>query len=373
MKCNQCGKQISAPLELYDGRIVCSKCGKDLLASDRPFVLTEENQAYFNKSEELYFAWLENADGESKLSMAEKAVDLCKTSAYLGNPNALARLGYYYDRDYDEVNRGENMRCRLAYRCYKAVCMQNQSPTVEDGAKEIDFTALQKRTAKMLFEMMKTAPEETVKAVESDFRVVKERIATKFGEVYHAQDAVEETDATKIALEQIALIKSEQRATLFGVIKMNKATLTSVIEPKKDKSLTLLDVIKKRKTEVYLVKLDRASNINANDDAFYRLTNENQVNTILNELSSEETVAIVYVNGWGKHKYYSKIDEIVKAIAKNRYDLARRLICDADRRRIEFTFYDDDLYYCQNFTGGHKSLSSAMEKLIETVCEGGTN
>ena len=49
--------------------------------------------------------------------------------------------------------------------------------------------------------------------------------------------------------------------------------------------------------------------------------------------------------------------------------MLKRLLSDADRTQTEFVFYDDDLYY---FARGQKrKVAQAVEKLIDSVCEGG--
>ncbi|MBR2989220.1 MAG: hypothetical protein IKC64_05815, partial [Clostridia bacterium] len=256
MKCNKCGKNVSQPLELFDGRVVCSECGKDFLAADSTFVITEENQAYFNRSEELYLDWLSRQDSDVEHSSVDKAVELCKASAYLGNPEALARLGYYYDFDYEEANRGENMRTRLAYRCYRAVCMQQIAPKVESNAREIDFIELQKRTAKLLLSMMDKASDEVKKELENDYAVVKNSIASRLGvDIKKRADEVEFNEV-KFALDHIAHIVSDQRGTLIGMLKISKSTLVELIQPQNNGVTNLLDLVQKsNKIRMFLVDL----------------------------------------------------------------------------------------------------------------------
>ena len=126
MICQQCHKKVETPLELYDGGWACPHCKHGLMSAFSDFSVTRENEELFTLSERSYYRWLTNARrGQEGRAWLGKAVELCRESARLGNPLAVTRLGYYYDKDYVEENRSEAVRCRIAYAYYSAVCFSD--------------------------------------------------------------------------------------------------------------------------------------------------------------------------------------------------------------------------------------------------------
>ena len=67
------------------------------------FVITSENEELFRQAELLYAGWLFNKDGKVSFDAIDKAVEFCRASAEQGNPKALARLAYFYDKNYIAV------------------------------------------------------------------------------------------------------------------------------------------------------------------------------------------------------------------------------------------------------------------------------
>ncbi len=375
MICVKCGKEIAQPLELYDGSWVCPSCFKDLIGVDQEFVINEENESLYRTSEINYYTWLENADGEATLALVEEAVSLCKQAAYMGNPMALLRLGYYYDKDYDEINRSESMRCRFAYKCYKSVALALSPPKVLEGAQAIDFIELQKRASVMLFDMMKSAPDDMRRAVAVDFERTRKVLSAKFGiEYYGSFDGEKSGQSGRLARlnELVSSLKNNHRAPIFGVIRVTASDIQKMFDPKgREKAqVSLLSVIKKKKTDVFLVKLNDKGAIDEKDDGIYKLTTESQVSQLLALYDLSQPLALVIVNGLGKHPYLNGVeDDISDALRKKDGFLIHRLLSDADRTQTEFVFYDDDLYY---FARGQKRKTAhALEKLIDSVCEGG--
>ncbi len=375
MICVKCGKEIAQPLELYDGSWVCPSCFKDLIGADQAFVINKESESLYRTSEINYYTWLENADGEAKLSLVEEAVALCKQSAYMGNPMALLRLGYYYDKDYDEINRSESMRCKFAYKCYKAVALALAPPKILEGAQAVDFTELQKRASLMLFDMMRNAPDDMKRAVAVDFEHTRKVLSSKFGIEYYGSLGGEKSgQAGRLARlnELVSSLKNNHRAPIFGAVRLTAEELQKLFDPKgrAKAQVSLLSVIKKKKTDVFLVKLNEKGAVDEKDDGIYKLTTESQVSQLLSLYDLSQPLALIVVNGLGKHPYLNGVeDAISNTLRKSDGFLLKRLLSDADRTQTEFVFYDDDLYY---FARGQKrKVAQAVEKLIDSVCEGG--
>ena len=121
MKCTTCGKEVT-PLELYDGTWSCPSCRNPLVDHLDQFVINYDNEELFTQSEILYSNWLFNNDGSTGLSSIDKAVRLCRESARMGNPKAIARLAFYYDKDYVGRECSETTRFKIAFNYYSMIC-----------------------------------------------------------------------------------------------------------------------------------------------------------------------------------------------------------------------------------------------------------
>ena len=119
--CTHCGKEI-APLELYNGTWSCPRCRNPIEDKQSTLKITKENEELFRQGELLYAKWLFSRTGGTDISIVDKAISLCRASARQGNPKAMARLGFYYDKDYIGDNFTEATRVKLAYQYYSQVC-----------------------------------------------------------------------------------------------------------------------------------------------------------------------------------------------------------------------------------------------------------
>ena len=140
---DRCGKEVEQPLELYDGSWACPYCKREMGGDFSAFSITEENEELYILSERSYYRWLTNMKllrGKAAQKLIDRAVELCRESAQLGNPLAVLRLGFFYDKDYVEVNRSEAVRCRIAYAYYSAVCFSDAELKEESGVGSDAFT-----------------------------------------------------------------------------------------------------------------------------------------------------------------------------------------------------------------------------------------
>ena len=160
IKCTVCGKEIT-PLELYDGSWSCPVCRNPLSDFQNEFVINADNEELFVQSELLYAKWLFNHDGGAKLSTVHQAVELCRRSARMGNPKAVARLAFYYDKNYTDQNYSDVMRCKIAYTYYSAICYSSvQTIKVENGMRPVSWKKILEKTAYSMLYMLATAPVE---------------------------------------------------------------------------------------------------------------------------------------------------------------------------------------------------------------------
>ena len=165
MNCEKCKTAIDQPLELYNGEWACPNCKAKLGSVMSDFEINADNEQLFNLAECSYYTWLDEAshgNAEGARENLEKAIELTREAAAMGNPEAVIRLGYYYDKDYTEVNRSEATRCRAAYAYYSAVCYASSELKVaKEGVKgTYDFHAMRVRAARYMLKMLAAAPEE---------------------------------------------------------------------------------------------------------------------------------------------------------------------------------------------------------------------
>ena len=147
MKCTytNCAKKFTAPLELFNGALVCPHCKRELsVVAD--FKLTAENQELFNLSELYFFRYLSpksyDQGDQPPLNLQPEelldcAIENCSKSAKAGNPKAVYRMGFYNEH-YLEAVRSENDRIRMAFDYYASLCYSpDLSVKTEDGVKPI--------------------------------------------------------------------------------------------------------------------------------------------------------------------------------------------------------------------------------------------
>lgn len=143
MNCIHCGKRYKDPLELYNGKLICPNCGHALIPS---FSVTRENEELFGLSEQFFYGYLTKAsraaaggEGSAHADKDEKkrqdkllrqAIEYCRRAAYSGHPEALVRLGYYYDNNYVDYGRSDSDRDKIAYKYYARVLYEEE----QDGA-----------------------------------------------------------------------------------------------------------------------------------------------------------------------------------------------------------------------------------------------
>ena len=225
MICQQCHKRAEQPLELYDGGWACPHCKHEMMSAFSAFSVTAENEELFTLSERSYYRWLTNARrGQEGRTWLDKAVELCRESARLGNPLAVTRLGYYYDKDYVEENRSEAVRCRIAYAYYSAVCFSDAELKVQEGVLgRYEWKQIRVRAAEMMLNMLAFAPEELTALDKFNFAYNRSRVRAKLG-IDTAAERVEpmRVGRDRQAFETLYSCFAKQRAPLFEKIRMGR-------------------------------------------------------------------------------------------------------------------------------------------------------
>ncbi|MBQ3220668.1 MAG: hypothetical protein IJB34_01750 [Clostridia bacterium] len=173
-----CGKEFDEPIELFDGKLVCPHCAKEL--NKRTFVVNVDNDNKFRLSQTYYGTYLaEAAQGSAtNKKTAEKherylanALWFCREAARSGHPEARIMLGFYWEMGY--MNKGSDLdRYKMACHYYSDVCYSEQEtmeveiPEGEDGFGEYQkdgkekLAKLKREAAVRLLRMLAGAPAE---------------------------------------------------------------------------------------------------------------------------------------------------------------------------------------------------------------------
>lgn len=350
-------------LELYDGRRA-SLTEKQVLTDHIPsLAVTARGKETFALSESLYCKWLETGQDPS---LIDRAVALCREAVALGYPQAVVKMGFYYDKDYVDADRTEEYRCRVATDYYGKVVYSDKYPTVEKvinpvtGASEsvrleIAWEDLQKTAARMLLEML--AASEYANSCDSDdsygYAHNAERIKSAFGiELKNVSVPFRGKDNEK-TLKQVleACRYNKYRAPLFGVIRLDYEEAKRIFSKEgfgwsasKNVNIWLINgsaVVKAGPTEGFIKKFSGFPH----DKVWVCFFNSNLGgHRFLKEKSRREIC----------ERFYAKDCEVFK-----------ELIGGAElRKRHALLFSDDDVRFYMN--GRFDSLRAAME-LVESV------
>lgn len=371
--CTACGKEI-APLELYDGTWACPHCRNLLIDQQSELKITAENEELFRQGEMLYAQWLFNRDGRASVALVEKAIGLCRLSARQGNPKAIARLGYYYDKDYIGGSFTEVMRVKLAYNYYSQVCYSGLSEVeTESGVAKVNWHDVCKKTAQAMLFMLSQAPAEIQESKTYNAKANLERLRSELGEdiAFNGRVSGYYKLSNKERMFSVLLsCMDKQRAPLFGAFKLLVADMKELYERAwpgdEEKIPSALDFIAKKAFISYI----KVSELTESSGRFNRLGTSSSFERMFDDLEESDMIWVFFFNNNGGHKYLPRKG---KRKAVNNVLYADAAATDTLKRLLQFgktsfhTFYDDDIYqYCKQ-----KSLPDATRDLIEQVCTGG--
>lgn len=375
IRCTTCNKDVS-PLELYDGCWSCPICRKPLMTHQNSFAVTADNEELFLQSELLFATWLMATDASTPFSTVEKAVDLCRKSAKLGNPKAAARLAFFYDKGYIGQNYSEIMRCKIAYANYSALCFSGISAVeVEAGIPPIRWAELCQKTAHAMLCMLASAPAELQESDTFGLRANLERVRHELG--IEIDLSTYPTGEYKISLAEnlfntLISCVDKHRAPLFGTFRIKGAELREVFarpmpgkEDKIPQALYWLATNKK-----VLITYIKEEQISDSDARFTRLSTRNSWESAFSDIEDEEIIWIFFFNHNGGHKYLSakKREKVEKTIyGRTGTDLLKMLLQNCTYKY--YTFYDDDIY--QFMKQGNEA--DATRALVDKVCNGGSD
>lgn len=373
IKCTSCGKEVT-PLELYDGSWSCPFCRQALVDHMEAFVITYDNEELFRQAEILYAKWLFNRDGTASISTVDKAIRLCRESARLGNPKALARLAYFYDKDYAGKGCSENTRFKMAYNYYSMICYNGiSSVETQAGLPELNWADLREKTACAMLKMLAGAPTDLREHEKYSFRNNYERLQLEIGltaNVSMSDCSFEKMGYQDRVFNVFCSCLNKQRAPLFGAFKLRVSDLIELYkrplpgqEEKVPNALYWLTTNKK-----ILFAYIKSDDISNSDKMFNRLSTQSSVEAMVDDHEDEQEIWTFFFNHNGGHKYLklSKRDKIQRRIfGRVGTDLLKTMLQNGNYNF--YTFYDDDIYQYMK----QSNASDATRALVEKICNGG--
>ena len=366
----KCRRKVESPLELYDGSWACPYCKHEMMSSFSSFSVTAENEELYTLSERSYYRWLTNASRRAPggKKWLDKAVELCREAAQKGNPLAVTRLGFYYDKDYVEENRSEAVRCRIAYAYYSAVCYSDADLKTEEGVRRrYDWKEIRVQAARQMLEMLAFAPEEVAALDKFNFEFNRSRVKAKLG-VEIDRSRVEPMKASKEEQAFSALYScfSKQRAPLFGICRMTGEELKKLFK------ITVgnrFDAYRMAERGVFmgLAECSARGGMKDGGGMFTAMKNRRRTDEVLSSVEDDGYYCLYFFNESGGHRFFGKygLSVIKKALEENRFGLVKRLVDDGGR--MDYTFLDDDVYL---YKTKMRNVKDAVRKLVSAVCEG---
>ena len=342
-------------LELYDGQMASLSTKKLISDSVPELKFTARGRELFALSESFYCKWLE---GGGDYSLVEKAVELCRAAAVLGEPRAVVKMAFYYDKDYLAVDRTEEFRCRVACDYYSKVVYCEEVPKSFDGVSgESEWYELQRTAARMFVDMLAGAQKSLSDYADGKYSCAENarRILTKFGIESErvSLSANPLNDGEKFAETVLTSCKrNKKRAPLFGIVRLDPGGVRRVFQPKSEVMKICGDV------NIWLDSGERVFRVN-NTSAFF---------TALSQLNGGEIWIYFVNNNLGGHRYLSgkQRKDLCELMMKDNFARFIRLKDSADERgKSRYVFSDDDVQFFIN--GKLTSIKSALDSLIDRV------
>ena len=248
MICPHCSKNIVKPLELYNGDWACPSCKNTVGIQSITVKVNKENDETFKLSELCYLRALKKqkdiAGYERELAMA---IEYCRTAARMGNPKALIRLGFFYERGYISADAMES--ARIAYEYYKLVW--GSMPEMAERPADRDYAESCKKlrcaAAKLYLELLKR--NDSFRRAGIDYAAERAKIIEK-GLTVPDDDGVERMIEDSRISRVISVLSScynRERAPLFGIMRLDKGEYGLLRDVKTDKGddCKLLEFAKK--------------------------------------------------------------------------------------------------------------------------------
>ncbi len=364
MKCSvsTCKKEMETPLILFNGDLVCPFCGNPLVNDVIEFKITKKSEELFKLSEILFYNSFEFEDKETRDNYIKSAIEKCNDAMEMGHPQAYIRMGYYYDKDYLELNRSEAVRTKIAYQYYSAIVYSHSNNiSFEDGVEIVSLVELKKTAANYMLKMLLDFNDEEQSSEKYSYEYnsnkIKELLNYSLDDSYRENSFITTGNIQKI-LTTLNGCKNKKRAPVLGIYTLlNKYELKNLFEAKEKIVFDLIDVEK-----INLLCYKYAKNNRVGGES-YSLSTKKQVDALVKELKDEDKLALVFFNKKNGHKLLKRSDlkEIEKVILQKDYiQMHINNIYSKVERFYERVYHDDDIYY---YKLKNKNIKGAIEAL----------
>ncbi len=374
MICKECHKSVDQPLMLYDGRLSCPYCTKELTAIGE-FRVTRESEEYYRLARLCFFRWLDDPVKEKEKYIG-RSVEYCTLAARAGHPKAVVFLGYLYEKGYSDESRGDIEGCRIAYGYYTAVCFSERADVTGDdgiqGYTREDVAKIKFGAARLLLSMLNSLAEgkstETANRwfdYEKNKRLICEKYPTLGTEQNIGRVTSVEVDRVGKIYNVLRSCISHVRAPLFGVIRLTNEELRTLLAREKEIDKPTVEGLVNMGLTLKHIRCDK----NGRADE----SKEGKVQSLTNLIIIEEYPKLLddggsgylfFISGVGKHAYLGKreISHVEQELGQNNFALVKRLINKGGQS--EYTFFDDDIVAA---LGGKKNYAKGAGLLIESV------
>ncbi|MDE6691066.1 MAG: hypothetical protein K2K04_03765, partial [Clostridia bacterium] len=285
------------------------------------------------------------------------AIALCREAVALGEPRAVVKMAFYYDKDYISTDRTEEFRCRVACDYYSKVVYCDEVPRSVDGASPDEWEELQLTAARMFVDMLAGAQKPLSDYTDGKYSCAEnaQRIFAKFGisseRVNLSSNPL--SDGDKFAeTVLISCKRNKQRAPLFGIIRLTAEEVKRVFAQKGEAMKICGDV------NIWLDDKNRV----------FRVNNTSAFKTALEGLQGSEIWLYFVNNNAGGHRYLSGAQRkgLCELMMKDNYARFIRLKDSAkERGKIRYVFSDDDVQFFIN--GKLTPIKNALDNLLDRV------
>lgn len=369
MQCNKCSKTIKRPLELYDGEFGCPHCkGKGIVGVlvKKPCV-TKANAEEFRLSEIMFYQWLtRNATYKAKGDrLLKEAVEFCKSAACKGHPEAILRLGYYYDKDFADNNKTEGERCKIAAAYYNTVIETAAAGYETEGDEQApDAEALMKKAVKLLLNMLRNAPEE----IKKNYDIYVKKVPIKLLEAYKSDENAVSVgiinDKTEQMYNVIVETQNKLRAPLTGVMYCSGAELKRLFEIHGQEIIDLLQRYGKYSKGLSLIfgTCDQREEY----ESLQALSNAKLIKEVLNSVKDADRLSVYFFNNRGGHRFFNARAmstlqrEFEKRLEGQMFSRVRAFMKNA---RVNVILYDDDIFINKK----QFNLGKALDETLSTI------
>lgn len=369
MICKSCSKNVETPLVLYDGRLACPYCTREL-TDVGDFRVNAESEADYRIAELGFLRWLERPSAETKKYL-DRSVEACIRAARSGHPKAVVRLGYLYEKGYVDGTHGRSESSTVAYGYYKKVCFAgNVRVKVSDGVAgygEAEFAEIRKGAAMQLLSLIASFPKNdggVSLRSRANMEEVRRRVIAAYPSLSGFGESLmptAEPDRASRILSVLTTTAASGRTPLFGVIRISNPVLRGLFSTENERTAYKLI---SGGLELWYAPCDGDGVVSeSSEQRFQALSNRKLVCEVLDALENGGAGYLYFFNGANRRRQLKKsvCEHVRKDLQADEFMLVKRIANKGGQS--EYTFYDDDIIKNKS----RLSFDRAAETLVEDV------